>query len=72
MTQLLNSAFEKASLLNEIEQNIFARFILDEISSEKDWNNSFAQSEEDLSTMANEALYEYKNNQTELLDIERL
>ena len=34
MTQLLNSAFEKASLLNEIEQNIFARFILDEISSE--------------------------------------
>ncbi|MDX9743502.1 MAG: hypothetical protein RBT59_06755 [Arcobacteraceae bacterium] len=66
MTQLLNSAFEKASLLNEIDQNIFARFILDEISSEKDWNNSFAQSEDELSTIANEALYEYKNNQTEL------
>jgi len=64
MTQLLNSAFEKASLLNEIEQNIFARFILDEISSEKDWNNSFAQSEDELLTMANEALYEYKKNQT--------
>lgn len=72
MTQLLNSAFEKASLLNEIEQNIFARFILDEISSEKDWNNSFAQSEDELLTMANEALYEYKNNQTELLNIEKL
>ncbi len=72
MTRLLNSAFEKASLLNEIEQNIFARFILDEISSEKDWNNSFAQSEDELLTMANEALYEYKNNQTELLNIEKL
>jgi hypothetical protein len=72
MTQLLNSAFEKASLLNEIDQNIFARFILDEISSEKDWNTSFAQSENELSTMANEALYEYKNNQTEPLNIEKL
>jgi hypothetical protein len=31
MTKLLNNAFEKISKLPEIEQNIFARFIIKEI-----------------------------------------
>ena len=37
MTKLLNSAFEEISKLPEIEQNIFARFIINEIESEKKW-----------------------------------
>ena len=38
MTKLLDSAFNEVSELSEIEQNIFARFILDEIHLEKQWN----------------------------------
>jgi len=72
MTKLLDSAFKKVSSLNEIEQNIFARFILDEIEYEKKWDNSFAKSEDLLSNIANEAILEYKNNKTELLDIDKL
>ena len=45
MTQLLNSAFEQISKLPEIEQNIFARFIIDEIESEKKWEQNFANNE---------------------------
>jgi len=72
MTKLLDNAFNEVSTLSEIEQNIFARFILDEIHLEKKWNNSFAQSEELLSTMADDALYDYSINNTEILNIEKL
>ena len=40
MTKLLNSAFEEISKLPELEQNIFARFIIDEIESEKKWEKN--------------------------------
>ena len=72
MTKLLDSAFEKISSLNEMEQNIFARFILDEISSEKKWDKSFSNSEHLLSQMANEALEDYNSNKTECLNIDKL
>ena len=72
MTKLLDSAFNEVSELSEIEQNIFARFILDEIHLEKQWNNSFSQSEDLLSTMADDALNDYSKNNTEILDIEKL
>ncbi len=35
MTKLLNSAFEEDIKLPEIEQNIFARFIINEIEVKK-------------------------------------
>ncbi|MEA3498101.1 MAG: hypothetical protein U9R16_03475 [Campylobacterota bacterium] len=72
MTKLLDSAFEKVSALPEIEQNIFARFILNEIEQEKNWDRSFSDSEDILSLIANEALDDYKNNKTETLDINKL
>ncbi len=72
MTKLLDSAFEKASLLNEIDQNIFARFILDEIDHEKNWDNSLSNSEELLSKMANEAISDYNYNKTEVLNTDKL
>ena len=72
MTKLLDSAFNEVSELSEIEQNIFARFILDEIHLEKKWNNSFSQSEDLLSSMADEALSDYSMNNTEVLDTEKL
>jgi len=72
MTKLVNSAFEKISSLPEIEQNIFAQFIIDEIKEEDNWNKSFSKSEDILSKMANEALADFNNNQTEILNIDSL
>ena len=72
MTKLLDSAFKKVSQLPEIEQNIFARFILDEIEQEKNWDKSFSNSEDMLYIMANEALDDYKNNKTEILYTDKL
>lgn len=68
MTQLLNSAFEKVSQFSETEQNIFARFILDEIENEKKWEHSFANSEDLLAQMADEALEDFNNKKCEKLN----
>jgi len=72
MTQLLESVFEKISSLPEIEQNIYAKFILDETESELAWGSVFSESEDLLEEMANEALKDFDNKDTEKLDIEKL
>ena len=69
MTQLLNKAFEEASKLPEFEQNTLARWLIDEIISEKKWEKAFAESESMLDTLANEALEEYKQGKTKPLDM---
>jgi len=72
MTQLLESAFEKISSLPEMEQNIYAKFILDEMESELTWGSAFSESEGLLEEMADEALMDYDNKGTEKIDIEKL
>ena len=67
MTDLLESAFEKASKMSEIEQNIFAKFILEELESEKKWESSFAKSENVLERLANEALNDFENGKCEVI-----
>lgn len=72
MTTLLETAFEKASELSDIEQNRFAQFFIEEMQSEKKWDNLFSESEDLLAQMADKALDEYKNNETTLLTQEQL
>jgi hypothetical protein len=72
MTQLLESAFKKISSLPEIEQNIYAKFIIDEMESELSWGSTFSESEDLLEEMANEALKDFDNKGTEKLDIDKL
>lgn len=72
MTQLLESAFEKISNLPEMEQNIFAKFIIDEVESENKWDIAFSQTEDLLEEMANEALSDFEGKETESLDIDKL
>ena len=72
MTRLLETAFEKASTLSESEQNIYARIFIEEIESEKRWDNVFSSSEEILTQMADEALKDFNNNNTTLLDQDTL
>ena len=58
MTHLLQKAFERASELPQAEQDRFARFLLAELESERQWAELFArpESEDLLERLADEAL----------------
>ncbi len=68
MTQLLQQAFAKASKLPEVEQNVFARWALEELVSERRWEKIFAASEDMLSRLADAALRERKRGKTKPLN----
>ncbi len=72
MTSLLEKAFEIASKLPTLEQNILARRLLDEIESEKKWDDLFAESEDVLAQLAAEALQEEELGRTTELDPNKL
>jgi len=72
MTSLLQKAFEVASKLPALEQNILARTVLDEIESEKKWDDLFAESEDFLAQLATEALREEEQGTTTELDPNKL
>ncbi|MBM4055430.1 MAG: hypothetical protein FJ264_12375 [Planctomycetes bacterium] len=72
MTKLLEKAFEEASKLSELEQDVLARWLIDEIISERKWEKAFAGSEDVLDKLADEALTEHAHGKTKPLDIKRL
>ncbi|MFQ6003008.1 MAG: hypothetical protein ACE5KJ_04610 [Candidatus Zixiibacteriota bacterium] len=72
MTKLLEKAFNEISRLPEMEQNIFARWLLDELVSERKWEKAFAESEDILNKLADEALKEHTQGKTKPLDINEL
>ena len=72
MTQLLKKAFSEASKLSLLEQNALARWLLLELASEKRWDKAFAESGDLLSELADEALAEYKQGKTKLLQPDKL
>ena len=52
MTQLLERALTEVKRLPEPEQDVIASLILDELSDEKRWQESFARSQEQLARLA--------------------
>ncbi len=72
MTHQLENAIKKLSKLPEREQNAMARWILDEINSDKKWDKLFADSEDQLQKMAEDALEDYSKDKTKQLDINKL
>jgi hypothetical protein len=72
MTKMLERAFEEASQLPEVEQNVWAKWMLDELHSERRWTRSFAESEDVLEKLADEALEEKRQGTTTPLDLNRL
>ncbi len=74
MNQLLQQAFERASELSEEEQDRFARFLLAELESERQWADLFArpESEELLERLADEALSEHNARRTRSLSLDEL
>ena len=67
MTQLLEKAFKEASRLPELTQNALARWLIDEIISERKWEKIFAESEDVLDKLANEAITEHRQGKTKPL-----
>ena len=70
MTRLLEKAFEEASRLPEVEQNALAKWVLDELHSERDWMKAFAESEDVLEKLADEAVAEKGQGKTTPLDLD--
>ena len=68
MTQLLEKAFAEASRLSQPEQDAFAAWILEELASERRWEDDFAGSSDVLAQLADEALAEHRAGRTHELD----
>ena len=72
MTKLLEEAFAEASKLPEQEQDALAAVVLEELASERRWDQAFADSADLLAQLADQALAEHRAGKTHVLDPERL
>ena len=71
MTALLEKALNQVNALPPEEQDALASLILEEIKSERLWDELFAGSQSEMSRLAEQAITEYKAGKTIPLDIER-
>jgi hypothetical protein len=72
MTALLEKVFEEVSKLPESEQDEIASIILEEIISERRWDEAFAKSQDKLSKLADEALEEFEFGRTKKMGFDEL
>jgi len=71
VTQLLERAFTEASKLPDPEQDAFASLLLAELDSERRWAQAFADTQDQLGALADEALREFDAGETRPMDLER-
>ena len=72
MTKLLEKAFVQASKLPAGEQNVLARWLLQELESDRKWDKLFAESEDSLARLADDAERADRQGNTRPLDPEKL
>ena len=72
VTELLEEAFAKVARLPDHEQNALARWLMDELESERRWSRAFETSQDRLAELAREALEDDSAGRTEPLDPDRL
>lgn len=72
MTKLLERAFKEAEKLSKEEQDKLARALLDELASERRWDELFTGSQDLLGQLADEALEEHRAGRTKELDPDKL
>ena len=72
MTELLEKAFTEASKPPMQEQDAFAAWILEELASERRWEEAFIASGDILDQLADESLAEHRVGRTQVLDLARL
>jgi hypothetical protein len=64
MTKLLQKALERLSALPDPEQDVVAARILAELDDEERWQKSFAEGQDLLQSLADEALQENREGKT--------
>ena len=64
MTKLLERAFAEAAKLSDVEQNAIAKWLIEELTAERKWEEAFANSQDVLDRLADEALEEHKKCKT--------
>jgi hypothetical protein len=64
MTRLLEKALNEVAKLPPSEQDALAAILLEELASEKKWSELFAQSQDLLAKLAEEALAEHRAGKT--------
>jgi len=72
MSNLLKKAFEEASRLGEAGQDAVGRWLLDELASERRWDEDIQRSGEGLARLGQEARREDNAGKTRPLDPEAL
>ncbi len=72
MTKLLQRAFEEASKLPKGEQDTLGRILLEELASERRWEELFAGSHDLLADLADHALADHRAGRTKKLNPEKL
>ncbi len=70
MTKSLEEAFQAAAKLPEADQDALAAAIKAEIEADAAWDRSFANSQDKLARLADEALEEYRSGRTRPLDLD--
>ncbi len=68
MTKLLKEVFAKLSRLSPERQDELAAWLLAEMADEARWDKSFAESQDALEKLADEALEEHKRGETRPLE----
>ncbi len=68
MTKLMKEVLAKLSKLSPERQDELAAWLLAEIEDEARWDKSFAESQNALEKLANEALEEHKRGETRPLE----
>jgi hypothetical protein len=72
VTKVLEKAFDEASKLTESEQDALGEWLLNEMESEREWERSFARSQDLLARLAREARAEHRRGQTDELDPDKI
>ena len=67
VSKLVEQAFNEVAKLPEKEQEAVAAWLLEELSSERQWQGAFSNSQDLLTSLADKALREHKQGRTEPL-----
>ena len=72
MTKLLEQAFDAATRLPDSEQEALGAWILHQLDAERRWQQAFSGSADLLGQLADEALAEHRDHQTQPLRLHRI
>ena len=72
MTKILEKAIAEAAKLTKQEQDAFGAWMLEELASERRWDELFAKSAPTLERLADEAITEFREGRTQELDPDHL